>query len=90
MHERDGILTDVHTQFIIDPKLTGAYTANIPGYTPPPYAGMAIFEAESIEKIYEVFADEEYVRLVIPDEERLFVRSKTIFLAGPYAKYMGA
>ena len=31
---------------------------------------MAIFEAESSEKLWAVFQDEEYHKLVVPDEEK--------------------
>ena len=38
--------------------------------------GIAIFEAASYEKIFEVFADDDYKKIVIPDEERFLDRSK--------------
>lgn len=62
----------------------------IPGYSAPPFAGIAIFEAESVEKIYEVFQDEEYTRVVIPDEERFFIRKDVQFLGGSYTTILGA
>lgn len=36
-----------------------------------PWHGMAIFEAESYEKIMAIFQDEEYMRVVIPDESKV-------------------
>ena len=43
---------------------------------------MAILEAESMEKILEVFTSEEYKTVVVPDEGKLFDRSKTQMLPG--------
>ncbi|KAJ7126869.1 hypothetical protein C8R44DRAFT_617351 [Mycena epipterygia] len=37
--------------------------------------GMAIFEGESYAKIFEVFQNEEYLRVVVPDEERFIDRA---------------
>lgn len=39
--------------------------------------GMAIFEAASFEKIFEVFQDQEYIDTVIPDEENFLDRKKS-------------
>ena len=39
--------------------------------------GMAIFEAATWDKLFEVFKDEEYVKTAIPDEEIFLDRSKT-------------
>ena len=60
------------------------------GVSPVPYVGVAIFEAESVEKIFEVFTDPEYFRVVVPDEESFFDRSKSAMLAGEFATIMGA
>ncbi|KAI0779858.1 hypothetical protein C8Q74DRAFT_1367678 [Fomes fomentarius] len=79
-----------YEQFHITPSYTAPITSMIPGYSAPPFAGIAIFEAESLEKIYEVFQDEEYTRVVIPDEEKFFIRKDVQFLGGPYATILGA
>ncbi|KAJ7761902.1 hypothetical protein DFH07DRAFT_814474 [Mycena maculata] len=36
--------------------------------------GMAIFEAESYVKIFEIFQSEEYQKVVVPDEKHFIVR----------------
>lgn len=51
-----------------------------------PYYGIAIFEAESFEKIVEVFTSEEYLRVVVPDEEKFFDRAKSTMVGGPFAE----
>ena len=61
----------------------------IPGYTPPPYAGMGIFEAESLDKIFEIFEDPEYLRIAVPDEEKFIARKDMLILAGPFATILG-
>ena len=50
-----------------------------------PYYGIAIFEAESFEKIVEVFTSEEYLRVVVPDEHKFFDHENAQILAGPFA-----
>ncbi|KAJ7903415.1 hypothetical protein B0H14DRAFT_2664824 [Mycena olivaceomarginata] len=37
--------------------------------------GMAIFEAESYAKIFEVFQSEEYSKVIIPDDEKFVDRA---------------
>lgn len=44
----------------------------------PDFDGLAIFEAESYDKIIEVFTSEEYKKNAIPDEEKFLDRSKII------------
>ncbi|KAF9469494.1 hypothetical protein BDZ94DRAFT_1091 [Collybia nuda] len=44
------------------------------GMHPPPWDGMATFEAESYEKIFAVFKDEEYLKIVLPDELKFIDR----------------
>ena len=48
------------------------------GFPVPDFDGMAIFEGESYEKIMECFMDEEYNRVVVPDEEGLFDRKRSV------------
>ncbi|KAM0802529.1 hypothetical protein BDR22DRAFT_103903 [Usnea florida] len=42
---------------------------------------MAIFEAPSYERIFAIFQDEEYQRVVVPDEE---VRNANIQVSGSF------
>ena len=85
-----SMLTLRRWQFHINSKLTEPIVAQIPGYVPPPYSGMAIFEAESMEKIFEIFTDEEYLRLVRPDEEKFISLMDAKFTAGTFATFIGA
>jgi hypothetical protein len=39
---------------------------------------MAIFEAKTYEKIYEIFIDEDYKKTVVPDEEQFLDRGKSL------------
>ena len=55
----------------------------------PPYAGAAIFEAESFEKIMEVFQDPEYIKVVVPDEMKFMQREKCQMVAGQLATVLG-
>ena len=50
---------------------------------------MAIFEAESYEKIIEVFTHPDYLRIVVPDEEKFFDRAKSTMIGGQFAELMG-
>lgn len=50
-----------------------------------PYGGVAIFEAETLEKILEIFTDEDYLRIAVPDEEKFVDRSGFHLLAGHYS-----
>ena len=38
---------------------------------------MAVFDATSMEKIQEVFADKEYREVVVPDEEKFIDRGRS-------------
>lgn len=40
--------------------------------------GMAIFEASSYKKIFEVFTDDDYKKIVVPDEEKFLNKSKSL------------
>ena len=39
---------------------------------------MAIFEAKSYERLFEIFSDEEYEKIVVPDEEKFLDRGKSV------------
>ena len=58
------------------------------GYDTPLYRGIAVFEAESYEKIMEVFQSEEYQRVSRPDESSFLDRSKTCFCPGTIITYI--
>ncbi|KAI0743810.1 hypothetical protein C8Q80DRAFT_1355588 [Daedaleopsis nitida] len=79
-----------YEQFHLDAKSAAALGAVIPGCTTPPYAGIGILEAESLDKIFEIFQDEEYLRVVAPDEERFIARKDMQILAGSYVTVFGA
>ena len=53
--------------------------------TTTPFYGMAVFEAESYDKIFQVFADPEYQRVVFPDEQKLLDRGRSQLFAGQVA-----
>ncbi|KAI0633463.1 hypothetical protein C8Q77DRAFT_1073322 [Trametes polyzona] len=50
--------------------------------------GIAVFEAESYEKILEVFASEEYKQHVYPDEANFTDRSKSVFYTGSLVTFI--
>jgi hypothetical protein len=54
------------------------------GVNPIPYVGLAIFEAESYEKIWEVFTDPEYFRVIVPDEHKFLDREKSSLVMGDF------
>ncbi|KAH9886751.1 hypothetical protein C8Q73DRAFT_839875 [Cubamyces lactineus] len=56
----------------------------IAGSVLPKFGGVAILEAESPEKIVEIFQDEEYLRVVAPDEGKFCDRTGLYILAGYY------
>ncbi|EKM54102.1 uncharacterized protein PHACADRAFT_96414 [Phanerochaete carnosa HHB-10118-sp] len=76
-----------YEQFHFNPTVNQALQTQ--GSPALPHAGMAIFEAESYEKLMKVFKDSEYVRVVMPDEEKFFDRSKSTVLTGPFATIFG-
>ncbi|KAL7281309.1 hypothetical protein PYCCODRAFT_1476541 [Trametes coccinea BRFM310] len=75
-----------YEQFHVDPDSTAKLTkAWSPLMNPlPPYAGVAAFEADSPEKILEIFEDEEYLRVVAPDEDKFVDRPSMQVLGGYY------
>lgn len=38
-----------------------------------------------MDKIFEIFQDEEYLRVVVPDEHKFFDHENAQILAGPFA-----
>ncbi|CDO76017.1 hypothetical protein BN946_scf184665.g9 [Trametes cinnabarina] len=58
------------------------------GFDVVQYRGIAVFEAQSYEKIFEVFQSEEYKRIVLPDEANFIERSKTGFVAGDIVTFL--
>lgn len=54
----------------------------------PGYLGFAVFEAESYEKILEIFDSEEYKRTVYLDEDKFIERGKCIFFPGSLVTYI--
>ena len=75
-------------QFHIEPSFIELFAATEPGFIRSPYKGRAIFEAESMEKLFEVFQDEKYMRLVRPDEQRFIKMTAATPVAGTFATFL--
>lgn len=58
------------------------------GVAASPFYGMSIFEAESFEKLFAVFSDPEYLAVIVPDENKIFDRSKTPLICGTYTTFL--
>ncbi|RPD63987.1 hypothetical protein L227DRAFT_521254 [Lentinus tigrinus ALCF2SS1-6] len=74
-----------YEQFHLDPKYEAVINASSLAKSKSPFRGIAIFEATSLDKIFEIFQDEEYLRVVVPDELNFFDHEKAQILAGPFA-----
>jgi hypothetical protein len=70
-------------QFHLAPEVN-AKVVKEGGVNPIPYVGLAIFEAESYEKIWEVFTDPEYFRVIVPDEHKFLDREKSSLVMGDF------
>ncbi|TCD63180.1 hypothetical protein EIP91_005877 [Steccherinum ochraceum] len=53
-----------------------------------PFYGMAIFEAESVEKILAILDDPGYQNIICPDEAMVFDRSKMEIIVGKSAVFI--
>ena len=73
------------SQFHLDPKFNEIIAAQTLAKSRSPFRGIAIFEATSLDKIFEIFQDEEYLRVVVPDEHKFFDHENAQILAGPFA-----
>ena len=49
---------------------------------------MAVFEAESYEKLLEVFSHPDYQSVVYPDEKLILDRSRSQVIAGQFATFV--
>lgn len=58
------------------------------GFATSAFHGIALFEAESYEKILEVFTSQEYQNIGFPDEQNFLDRSKTVFFPGTLITYI--
>ncbi|KAI0358751.1 hypothetical protein OH77DRAFT_1397050 [Trametes cingulata] len=74
-----------YEQFHLDPKYDEVIAAQTLAKSRSPFRGIAIFEATSLDKIFEIFQDEEYLRVVVPDEHKFFDHENAQILAGPFA-----
>ncbi|KAI0633464.1 hypothetical protein C8Q77DRAFT_1073323 [Trametes polyzona] len=74
-----------YEQFHLDRSYDSVLATHRLAKTPTQFRGIAIFEATSIDKILEIFEDEEYLRVVVPDEQEFFDPEKAQILAGPFA-----
>ena len=53
-----------------------------------PHYGIAIFEAESAEKVMELMQDPEYIQTIFPDEDKFFDKSKMEVIVGTVATFI--
>ncbi|KIP01961.1 hypothetical protein PHLGIDRAFT_130998 [Phlebiopsis gigantea 11061_1 CR5-6] len=75
-----------YEQFHFDTPLTGDVAVAMGSSSATAsFYGMAVFEAESYDKIFQVFADPEYQRVVFPDEQKLLDRGRSQLFAGQVA-----
>ncbi|KAI0326539.1 hypothetical protein GY45DRAFT_1258785 [Cubamyces sp. BRFM 1775] len=74
-----------YEQFHLDPKYDDIIAAQSLAKSKTPFRGIAIFEATSLDKIFDIFQDEEYLRVVVPDEHKFFDHENAQILAGPFA-----
>ncbi|KAH9895237.1 hypothetical protein C8Q73DRAFT_665487 [Cubamyces lactineus] len=74
-----------YEQFHLDPKFDEIIAAQTLAKSKSPFRGIAIFEATSLNKIFDIFQDEEYLRVVVPDELKFFDHENAQILAGPFA-----
>ena len=72
----------------MNPKLSNQIAAALSSLEQTPFWGLVTFEAESYEKINEVLADPEYIRVVFPDEKNILDRCKSMVLAGEYVTFL--
>ena len=81
--------SDCRAQFHLDNDLNQTL-ASAMGSSPQAstFYGMAIFEAESYEKLLEVFSHPDYQRVVYPDEKVILDRSRSQVVAGQYATFV--
>ncbi|KAI0633416.1 hypothetical protein C8Q77DRAFT_1114843 [Trametes polyzona] len=73
-----------YERFHIDTPTTTSLSQHFTGEAPAPFGGVAIFESDTLEKLLEIFEDEEYKRLILPDAEVFVDSSKAQILAGHY------
>ena len=53
-----------------------------------PFYGIAVFEAETPEKILEITTDPDYLRIIRPDEEKFFNWRLMEVIAGEIAVFI--
>ncbi|KAI0718984.1 hypothetical protein C8T65DRAFT_569796 [Cerioporus squamosus] len=74
-----------YEQFHLDPKYDGVIAASSLAKSKSLFRGIAIFEATSLDKIFEIFQDKDYLEKVVPDELKFFDHENAQMLAGPFA-----
>ena len=79
------MLTRCGSQCHIDPAYNATVATQTLAQTKSPFWGVAFFEATSLDKIFEVFQDEEFLRIAGPDAAEFFDPEKAQMLAGPIA-----
>ncbi|KAF5385132.1 hypothetical protein D9615_000971 [Tricholomella constricta] len=65
-----------YEQAHVNDKYITAPQAMAMGLTAPDWDGFAVFDAESYDKLFEVFSSEEYAKIAVPDEENFIDRPK--------------
>jgi len=68
----------------VNKKLSTEIASKAPGLEAPDYDGIGEFWADSLEDILEYMADEEYQRVVAPDEHKFTKRNEWKVLVGEY------
>jgi len=78
----------LYEQFHLNQPVTTAFQAGQTPIPPPPCVGVGICEAESIEKMMEIFASPEYNNIVAPDEEKFLERKMSGVFVGNVATFI--
>ncbi|KIW15122.1 hypothetical protein PV08_07909 [Exophiala spinifera] len=69
-----------YSQFHVDKKSTAVLTDF--GVQVGSWDGLVTIAAETFQDLLSVFGDEEYLRVVVPDEEKFLKRSTAIMMVG--------
>lgn len=60
---------------------------NLPILNQTPYRGIVTLEAESYDKITEIFTDPEYLERVVPSSRNFFDSEKSVWIGGGIADF---
>ncbi|KAJ7111923.1 EthD domain-containing protein [Mycena epipterygia] len=73
-----------YRQFHVSPETNAALAAR--GLPVMPHDGIAEWAAEKLEDILEVWASDEIVKTILPDEKNFFERSSVQVIAGDWTE----